>query len=435
MSAHVFRTISLLGAIVALAAASPAQGASTPAKPRPDAPTSWSSSKAKHKPKRHGGKVRRAWPANRHAARPRSPLARWLARQVGPARKRAARSAATADHSKLLIRSFDVPASDPAYERLANRSYTYDNALATFAFISVGARGQAEQLLDQLKALQRTDGSLEYAFDVKTGESVGQFRAGAMAWVAYAALAYRETYNNDRYDNMLAGLVRYLLALRNSTGLIMGGPDVTWVSTQHNLLADGMLRDLAADLGSNGTLATGLKSDDIASAAEAIGNGILANLLIQDGANAVFVEGVGDAVRPADVQALGALWLAARGDGRAKQVAEGLRQGFYVAPRSSAVGELSGYRPFLGAGAPDVIWSEGTIEAATAFHRLGVDPEAADDAVARIRATIGDNAVGPAGADRDVIDRTWGEFHTWPTSAAASWLLIRAANAGMLFAH
>jgi hypothetical protein len=387
----------------------------------------------KRKPRRRGGKVREAWPADPRAPRPRNRLARWLARQVGPAQKRSARSAAAEGHDKLLVRSFDIPASDPAYDRLVSRSYTYDNALATFAFISVGARGQAEQLLDQLKAVQRTDGSMEYAFNVQTGESVTQFRAGAMAWVGYAAVAYRKVYRNSRYDNMLAGIVRYLLALRNSDGLIRGGPDVTWVSTQHNLLAAGMLRDLAADLGTKGTLATGLKYADINAAAISIGNAILANMIVQEGPLAYFRQGVGDPVVPADVQALGALYLAARGDGRAKQVAEYLRQRFYVAPRAGSAGTLGGYLPFVGAGAPDVIWSEGTIEAATTFHRVGVDSIAADDAVARLAATIGGRSVGPVGADRDVVDPVWGEFHTWPTSAAGSWLLIRVANAKLLF--
>jgi hypothetical protein len=377
---------------------------------------------AKPKPKRHGGKVKR------------SPLARWLARQVGPVHNRSARAAA--GQPALLVRSFAVPQSDAAaYARLANRSYTYDDALATFAFISVGARGQAEQVLDQLKALQRTDGSIEYAFDVDTGESVTHFRSGAIAWVGYAALAYREVYGNSRYDNMLAGIVRYLLSLRDDTGLIKGGPDVSWVSTQHNLLAAGMLRDLAADLGDKGTLATGLKYAEIDDAANSIGNALLANTLVQDGPLAHFQQGIGDPVRPSDVQALGALYLAARGDGRAAQVGEYLRQSFYVAPRSSSEGTLSGYRPFIGSGAPDVIWSEGTIEAATTFHRLGLDATAADDAVARIRATMEGKPVGPAGADRNVVDLAWGEFHTWPTSAAASWLLIRAADAKLLFAH
>jgi hypothetical protein len=210
---------------------------------------------------------------------------------------------------------------------------------------------------------------------------------------------------------------------------------VTWVSTQHNLLAAGLLRDLAADLGSKGTLATGLKYADINNAVNSIGNAILANMLVQEGPLAYFRQGIGDPVLPADVQALGALHLDARRDGRAKQVAEYLRQNFHVAPRAGSEGMLSGYRPFVGAGAPDVIWSEGTLEAATTFHRVGVDATAADSAVAQIVATLGGRSVGPAGADRDVIDPVWGEFHTWGTSAAGSWLLIYATDAKLLFDH
>src|SRR3954453_2113375 len=56
----------------------------------------------KRKPKRRGGKVREAWPANRRAPRPRNRLARWLARQVGPVPTRSARSAAAEDHGALL---------------------------------------------------------------------------------------------------------------------------------------------------------------------------------------------------------------------------------------------------------------------------------------------------------------------------------------------
>ena len=400
---------------------------------------------AKHPPKRKGGEVRRI-----HNL-PKGPLARFLARQVGPvktvpkARHRsllahtsAVSPSFTADssgnHTLYLVRSYDIPADDPSASRLANLSWTYDSAVAAIAFDSYGATYAAQELLDQLKALQRTDGSLEYAFNVNTGTSVSQFRAGAMAWVGYAALAYRKTYDNSRYDNMLAGIVRYLLALRNSDGLVRGGPDVTWTSTQHNLLIAGMLRDLAADLGTKGTLATGLKYADINNAANSIGNAILGNMLVQEGPLAYFRQGIGDPVVPADVQALGAMYLDARGDGRAKQVAEYLRQRFYVAPRTGPAGTLSGYLPFSGTGVPDVIWSEGTIEASAALHRVGVDAGAADDAVARLAATIGGRSVGPVGADRDVVDPVWGEFHTWPTSAAGSWLLIRAANAKLLFA-
>jgi hypothetical protein len=55
--------------------------------------------------------------------------------------------AAPADaHALLLVRSFDIPRADPAYDRLANLSWTYDNALAALAFIEHADRTQAEQL-------------------------------------------------------------------------------------------------------------------------------------------------------------------------------------------------------------------------------------------------------------------------------------------------
>ncbi len=158
----------------------------------------------------------------------------------------------------------------------------------------MSAQSQAVQLLDQLKALQRTDGSIEYAFDVKTGGASAQVRAGAMAWVGYPALAYKKVYDSTKYDTMIAGVARYLLTLRNAQGLIKGGPDVNWVSTQHNLLAAGFLRDLASKLGTRGTLGSGLSYTEINNAANNLGNAILGNLLVQEGALAYFRQGVGD---------------------------------------------------------------------------------------------------------------------------------------------
>ena len=139
---------------------------------------------------------------------PRNELARWLAKQVGSVKvkRRKGRRASVAQTGSgsgtttglsgsagqlWLVRSFDIPKTDAAYDRLANYSWTYDNALATFAFISVGLKSGSEQLLDQLKALQRADGSIEFAFDTRTGAAAPYFRSGALAWVGLAATAYR----------------------------------------------------------------------------------------------------------------------------------------------------------------------------------------------------------------------------------------------------
>jgi hypothetical protein len=84
---------------------------------------------------RRGGTVRAAWPRKAGSKAPRSPLARWLARRVGPPRKRSSgttgsRGLASAASSTpptvsfvggltsgalALVRSFDIPTTDAAY--------------------------------------------------------------------------------------------------------------------------------------------------------------------------------------------------------------------------------------------------------------------------------------------------------------------------------
>ena len=319
------------------------------------------------------------------------------------------------------------------YNRLANYSWTYDNALATFAFISVGLRSGAEQLLDQLQALQRTDGSLEFAFDTKTGDAAPYYRSGALAWVGLAAAAYRREYDNDRYDKLIGGLLKYLLSLRGSDGLIRGGPDVSWVSTQHNLLAVSFLRDIADQMSSSKKLG-GFTRSELTTIQTTLGDAILSKLLVVDGPSlAHFKQGLDDAQVPLDVQALGAMYLELRGDARATAVANTIQTQFPLGSRrvAGSSASVSGYRPFVGAGTPDVVWSEGTIEAALALDRLGIDSASSSAAVTSIAGTAVGSTAGPVGADREVISPVWGEYHTWPTSAAASWLLI-AADEGRL---
>ena len=96
--------------------------------------------------------------------------------------------------------------------------------------------GQSERLLDQLAALQRKDGSIEFAFDVRSGESSDQIRSGAVAFAAIAFADYGQQQGDTRYLDNARRAVDYLLSLRDDTGLVRGGPDVKWVSTQHNLL-------------------------------------------------------------------------------------------------------------------------------------------------------------------------------------------------------
>jgi hypothetical protein len=308
---------------------------------------------AEKPPKRKGGEVHRAWPAKGHAHKPDGRLARFLARQVGPipitaqmrraARRPTARAAQTVPGAVLdvsgkvklyLVRSYDIPAGDPSAARLANLSWTYDSAVSAVALESSGETAQARQLLDQLAALQRTDGSLDFAYDTSTGASVQLFRTGTIAWVGYAALQQKLSTNTTRYDALIAGTARWLLARQNATtGLLTGGPDVTWASTQNNLIAYQFLSILAVS--PVGTLTT----TQLAGAATKIAGGIDSTLMVTPAAGQLgFIQGTNDQLRPLDAQTLGIAYLLARG-----RYADALKVRAYI----DSAFKLSGDRSLL----------------------------------------------------------------------------------------
>ncbi len=395
---------------------------------------------AKTPPKRKGGEVRRTYNL------PKRPLPRFLARQIGPIKavpkarhKLLARAAAVSpnfvadasgDHKLYLVRSYDIPADDPSAARLANLSWTYDSAVAAIAFDSYGATYAAQELLDQLKALQRTDGSLDFAYDVSDGDSVQQFRTGTIAWVGYAAMLHKLRTGNGKYNSLISGVADWLLKRQSATtGLLTGGPDVSWVSTQNNMVAHLFFSLLATDpVGS-------LKASDVTAAADKIAAGIDSRLTITPATGQLgFVQGLNDPLRPLDAQTLGVMYLIARNRAAdAAKVRAYIDAAFKVTNRTivkssatstynmtyAANGPFTGYRPYA-TGGPDVLWEEGTAQALVATDMLGQDDTAQDLALA----TWG--VVGPLQSDRTVTTSTVNEYHVWPASAAASWMMLAA---------
>jgi hypothetical protein len=437
---------------------------------------------------RVGGHVRHAWPAAK-AHRPQRAITRWLARQVGPTkpvscskrpgkardrcvaghrrgqasssvavpiamRASAARpgakpsqservalrlSTGTRINSLQLIRSFDIPINDPSYERLLNWSWTYDSAVAATAFSSVGLQDQAGRLLDQLAALQRENGSIEFAFDVQTGESSGTVRAGSVAFSAIAFSDYDSTFGSTLYLDSARRAVDYLLSLRNDEGLVQGGPDVKWVSTQHNILTLIALVTLSQQLEEQGDegAATAYRE-----AAAEIAKSIDSQLIVRDGGLAHFRQGVGDEVVPLDTQALGIVYARFLGDeDLAKQVYEYAQQNFAIDGRSIALssrkasynmtyeakGPFSGYRPYIGKGAPDVLWFEGTAEMRFVSSALGQSTETLDASMNSWWDVTRKQGLAPLGADRTVTNNPYNEYHVWPTAAAGAWTVLSGA--------
>ncbi len=341
--------------------------------------------------------------------------------------------------SLQLIRSFDIPIDDPSYERLLNWSWTYDSAVAATAFASVGLQDQAGRLLDQLAALQRKDGSIEFAFDVQTGESSGTVRAGSVAFDAIAFSDYDSAFGSTLYLDNARRAVDYLLSLRNEEGLVRGGPDVEWVSTQHNILTVIALMTFSQQLEEQGDEggATAYRE-----AAAGIIKGIDSRLIVRDGGLAHFRQGVGDEVVPLDTQALGVIYaLFTKDEDLAKQVYEFAHQNFAIDGRSIALsskrpsynmtyeakGPFTGYRPYIGKKAPDVLWFEGTAEMRFVSSFLGQPTDALDASMNSWWDVTREQGLAPLGADRTITNSPYNEYHVWPTAAAGAWTVLSGA--------
>jgi hypothetical protein len=433
--------------------------------------------------RRLGGHVRRAWPAKK-THRPKTAIARWLARQVGPlkpvacskrgdkarahcagrkgkghasasasasiARGAGSKAAARTETVSLrlatgkrvrqlqLIRSFDIPVDDPSYERLLNWSWTYDSAVAATAFSSLGLQEQSGRLLDQLAALQRKDGSIEFAFDVKTGESSASVRAGSVAFAAIAFSDYDSAFESTLYLDNARRAADYLLSLRNESGLVRGGPDVEWVSTQHNILTLIALMTLSSQLEQQGDESAAVYRE----AAEVIAKGIDSQLIVRNDELAHFRQGVNDDVVPLDTQALGIIYAMFRDDqDLAKQVYEYTQQNFPLEGRSIALsdqpesynmtyeakGPFRGYRPYIGKGAPDVLWFEGTAEMRFVSTFLEQPTEELNASMNSWWDVTRKQGLAPLGADRTITNNPYNEYHVWPTAAAGAWTVLSGA--------
>ncbi len=472
--------------LVALVASALALGSISAgiAQASPSAPASAAKAKKRHgKKKRHrrGGRVRLAWPYSKGLA-PSDPLARWLAKQSGPkcakhrrkARKKARRkcprlhagrkgkkragkssealavpsvdrgpkrydaspvariaSSRSLEQPLALTRSYQIPVDDPSYNRLLNWSWTYDSAVTAAAFVAGGDKGQARQLLDQLAALQYNDGSIDIAFDVASGQGAGMFRTGTIAWVGLAATQYDRIFGVSTYRNMTTRAADYLLSLQGTDGLLRGGPELPWYSTQHNVLAYFFLGALAAEL-------HGGDAQKYGAAAATIGAAIQGDLLQGHGSGTHFIQGLGDGVQPLDAQAYGALFELVNGSSNtASKVLGYAKSKFSVSGRSivkstdpatynntySAHGPFSGYRPYLESSGPNVLWFEATPMLRLVTKALGQSTSTLDSQISSWLAITPGS--GPLQADQALTNTAYGvEYHVWPSAAPAAWVLM-----------
>jgi hypothetical protein len=234
--------------------------------------------------------------------------------------------------------------TDPATGRVAS----YDSALVVLALLRAGDRVRAARVLQGLAALQNADGGIPFAFTLPEPDREQRYeRAGAIAWVGYAAGEYLDAARGGPARDIALQLAHrvggYLVAHQVTLagdpreGLVRGGTgtihyklegstvrevfepgEVTWASVEHNVDAYFMLRALARV---TGTHAYNDAADRIARALSA---------RAYDAQMDQFAEGVAtdgpDKTQALDCASWGSIFLGATGEaeraGRAFAVAD-----------------------------------------------------------------------------------------------------------------
>ena len=193
--------------------------------------------------------------------------------------------------------------------RLLNWSWTYDSAVdrgracggrrprASPATPRSAGRAPAHRRLDRVRLSTQPPG-------------VGAFfRAGTIAWVGLAGAIYDQDFRVPALPEH-GGSWRptRLLTLQGSNGLIRGGPDVTWVSTQHNLLAYAFLARLGNELFAAGDTTNATKYQN---AAAGIARRDRREPDRPERIDGLLARGIGRPRSGPDVQALGVMYSTA----------------------------------------------------------------------------------------------------------------------------
>ncbi len=345
----------------------------------------------------------------------------WLERQITPNRV-----VPDPDASRRgLAVSYDI--SPKTLPSGFHRSATYDDALVALVFQLHGDWDRAAFTLHALARLVRSDGSLWFTYNTannwptENDHESALVRAGTVSWVGYALTFYvahaplrsgdpagareraffvatarrladylvslRVKAPHDPRDGLLRlGYGTLTLAFDSQTRTVVEryreGP-APGISTENNIAAWFFLRQLAAVTG----------DARWSEAAAAIARGL--ELSAWNDGLGQFIEGfdaggVPDSARALDCASLGALFLLARGE-RAKAARALATAERYYASKSGG-GTATGYRPY--ADRPiyqdsavgklffpqdphrqwrelPLVWSEGSLQVALAYLRLG----------------------------------------------------------------
>ncbi|NQT94975.1 MAG: PilZ domain-containing protein [Candidatus Omnitrophica bacterium] len=124
-------------------------------------------------------------------------------------------------------------------KNLKDVAFTYDQALAVQLFLLSGNNDRAKAILSFYKNVAKISNGLFYnAYDVKSGApSEYTIHGGPNIWIAISASQYTKKTGDKKFLAMAEDIANIMITMQTSSPdqSIKGGPEVEWVSTEHNL--------------------------------------------------------------------------------------------------------------------------------------------------------------------------------------------------------
>lgn len=141
--------------------------------------------------------------------------------------------------SESFVRSWGQDLNDVIGWRGMDMVNPYDQAVCTFALLSEGKIEDANKILTGLRAIQNTDGSFYFFYDIYN--PLGSYvphnkKSSAMAsWTAMAASYYTYVTKDTQFLDMAIMAMNFVHTLQDEDGAIRTYPDVKHKSTEHAL--------------------------------------------------------------------------------------------------------------------------------------------------------------------------------------------------------
>ena len=372
-----------------------------------------------------------------------------------------------------LPASFKVPQDDPQYDKdgskalwkygycLNYRTWAYDIGLALLVFTTSKDYSLCREMMNRLKYEQNSDGSFNFSYDIYVGQLFeGYVRTGAMGWLVWGMCYYTLETGDRSYVGMIEKAGDWMLSRQITDkddpryGLMTGGigaynmedysyvdTNIEWCSVEHQCSGLQALEGCALVL----------KDSKYKKAAELVRDQLY--LKCYDKENGRFYQGINDTAWALDCTTwAGALVFSVVNKETSIACLNTAKEVYLTTGKSiiqsadeehynqaySSEETFSGFKPYSDktadyAGAPDIVWSEGTLGYALLAYILGEY----DECKKYIDETIKlQNCKGSNGGILYVTE-TYGtlpwEFHVWESVVSSAWLYLLIHCPDVLF--